>query len=293
MSPSNIPVIFGATSTLGQALTKACKKLNIKKVLLSRSGKNHIKFDAQNISTCCFINDISSLHTVYLAFGESNLDYVGDNPLATKKVNIDATMFLAAWAIKKGARVVFFSSEQVIAGRDGENSEISNPLPINEYGRQKAFVENQLSRLSGNWVIARMGSVISCDRGNNCMVEKTYNSLIAKNALMARNNIFSLTPVDQVAHGLIEAMQGTFDRQIVNLVCNKAIARQDLAQKICETSKKGRLMNFELCDFSNLSFKEPRAKSSFLISNNHWVLDNFNAGEQSKVIEAKIEVLDA
>lgn len=82
-------------------------------------------------------------HVVHTA-AEKSLAVCEADKARARRVNYDATLKLAELAVKHGARFVFLSSDQVFDGRQGRYTEMSEPSPINNYGKLKMLAEKEL-----------------------------------------------------------------------------------------------------------------------------------------------------
>ncbi len=95
----------------------------------------------------------------------SNVELCEREPAAARAVNVDATLALAGAAREAGATFVFLSSEYVFDGEHGPYAEEPPRSPINEYGRQKAEVEEPLPGITGgDYLVARVSCVYAHER---------------------------------------------------------------------------------------------------------------------------------
>ena len=95
----------------------------------------------------------------------SNVELCEREPAAARAVNVDATLALAGAAREAGATFVFLSSEYVFDGEHGPYAEEAATSPINEYGRQKAEVEEPLPGITGgDYLVARVSCVYGHER---------------------------------------------------------------------------------------------------------------------------------
>ena len=286
-------VVIGSNGTVGHALSEYFENkhgINVKK-LSKTISEGSVPFNAVKDDIFQMLPNLSSDYVVYLAFGLTNLDAVARNKENSAELNVVAMMNIIECCAKVGARVVFLSSEQVFAGINGPSLETDTPCPINEYGRQKVLVEEILIRSNADWVIARMGSVISSKIGNNCLIEKTYNTL-KKDSLIARDNFFSLTDLGYVVKILSLFASSHLKHHIYHVVSNKTTSRTALANIILRFSKNDLLKRYKLCDFDELSFEEERPKASYLYDT--LIKDDFSVIYENKHLKIiqKIELLD-
>lgn len=69
------------------------------------------------------------------------------SPLATRTLNVDASVFLAEVCAERKVPFLFTSSEQVFDGHSDSYTEQDIPNPLNEYGRQKWEAEQLIQKL--------------------------------------------------------------------------------------------------------------------------------------------------
>src|SRR5260370_28221207 len=177
------PVIIGATGSLGRMLhaqagaeflgrtvgavydralfvesaeyTRSETAPTVDTVATSRSGgPGFIPFDVLRNDLTDVVPDLGPHDCVYLAFGLTNLNWVHAHPKESRMVNVESTLRIIHQALDCGARVVFFSSEQVFDGRKGGYDETGPPNPITQYGRQKGRVEKPPNERAGHSGIA-------------------------------------------------------------------------------------------------------------------------------------------
>jgi dTDP-4-dehydrorhamnose reductase len=97
---------------------------------------------------------------VYLCAGVCRMALCEDDPITTSKINIDGMMSVARYFRDKGAFVVFLSTNQVFAGDQSFVPDDAPHQPLNEYGRQKAIVEQQIRTQCPRSAIVRLTKVV-------------------------------------------------------------------------------------------------------------------------------------
>jgi dTDP-4-dehydrorhamnose reductase len=83
-----------------------------------------------------------------------------DDPIGTSKINIDAMMSAAKYFSDRGAFIVFLSTNQVFYGNQSFVPENAPYQPLNEYGRQKSVVEEQIRENCPRSAIVRLTKVV-------------------------------------------------------------------------------------------------------------------------------------
>src|SRR5262245_15636160 len=136
-------------------------------VTTRQGGADTLRFDAQTDDLAEVIPDLGAGDCVYLAFGLANPNWVHAHPLEARACNVDATQRVLERVLERGARAVFFSTENVFDGRTGGYDESSVPNPLTEYGRLKVEVERDLQARGGDWIIVRIGATVTEGLGGN------------------------------------------------------------------------------------------------------------------------------
>ncbi len=96
----------------------------------------------------------------------SNTGYCEEHPEESYRVNVQGVVNLAAAAAHYGAKLVFFSSDQVYNGNTekGLLDEAVPTAPENHYGRHKKLAEEEALRLCGDTVALRATWMYDCLR---------------------------------------------------------------------------------------------------------------------------------
>ncbi len=102
----------------------------------------------------------STFSTVVLCAGITSVEACETNHLKTREVNVSATVALATALLNAGAHVIFFSTNMVFDGVVPDAAPDRAFSAVTEYGRQKAAVEDELSKLQKTLTILRLGKVL-------------------------------------------------------------------------------------------------------------------------------------
>ena len=113
--------------------------------------------------------DLSDLDHLNLEFNydsaifcasQTSLSECESNPKESRKINVDAISKLAEILNSKGTFLLFLSTNQVFDGKKAYRKASDQKNPINEYGRQKSDVEENILKLSKSSVL-RLSKVIN------------------------------------------------------------------------------------------------------------------------------------
>ena len=165
----------------------------------------------------------------------SNVERCELEPAATRTVNVDGTLGLAAAAHAVGATFVFFSSEYVFDGTDGPYDEAREISPINEYGRQKVEVEQALPDLTGgNYIVARVSCVYGHERRRKNFVFQLWSALTdGREFRTPGDQIGTPTAAANAAEVVRDLLDGS-ERGTFHVAGAERMLRSDLARVAAE-----------------------------------------------------------
>lgn len=157
-----------------------------------------------------------------------------DNAL-TRKVNVDGTLELIRQLVTKGIKPVFFSSDYVFDGMDGNYADDAPTNPITEYGRQKAVVESKIGEIAGgNYLVVRLGKVFSLEKGDNSLFDEMARILASGGIVKAAfDQLFSPILISDVIKAVIY-LQANKVTGIVNVCSPETWARYNMAIKLAK-----------------------------------------------------------
>ena len=99
---------------------------------------------------------------IFLAAADAFVERCEREPAMTRRVNVEAPRLIAESIATTGALLVVFSSEYVFDGTAGPYGEDDARRPINEYGRQKAELED-IVLATGRGLVCRTSAVFGQD----------------------------------------------------------------------------------------------------------------------------------
>lgn len=134
-------IIAGADSYIGQRIQQSINK-EVKLLLLSSiNGDNYTFFDLLQISKFNF-EIINKSDTVVFLAGISSPDLCNENYQNAFNINVIGSIQFISNCLKRGARVLFFSSDVIYGHSLKRNDETIIPSnPIGEYGKMKLLIE--------------------------------------------------------------------------------------------------------------------------------------------------------
>ncbi len=120
----------------------------------------------------------------------TSLEVCEDSPTLAMRVNAEAPAEIAAWASRRGVRLVHFSTDYVFGGEsEGLLNETDVPCPVNVYGQSKLAGELSVLSSSQNSVI-RVSWVFGPEKPS--FIDQIFHSALAGERLAAVVDKFSL-----------------------------------------------------------------------------------------------------
>jgi dTDP-4-dehydrorhamnose reductase len=115
---------------------------------------------------------------IFLAAADAYVERCEREPAVTRRVNVDAPRVIAESSAAIDALLVVFSSEYVFDGTAGAYAEDDARRPINEYGRQKAALED-IALAAGRGLVCRTSGVFGDDPKRKNFVAQVIDRLRA------------------------------------------------------------------------------------------------------------------
>jgi len=132
-------VIIGASGYIGRGLFNKFERNNVIGTS-SKASKDLLKFDLSSFDSKD-LSFVSSGDYVFLLSAISSPDICANNTDYAKKINLTGTKELISEALKRNAKVVFFSSDTVYGNSEESFDESKIPAPIGIYANMKNEVE--------------------------------------------------------------------------------------------------------------------------------------------------------
>jgi dTDP-4-dehydrorhamnose reductase len=128
---------------------------NCKIYQLDKTNKENTLYLLKKISPDVII-DCSALH---------NVDYCETHREETRKVNLEAPLFIANYCKDYGTRMIYISTDYVFDGTAENYNEESKPNPLNYYGNIKLKAEIEIARSGISYGIARTSLIFGWNPG--------------------------------------------------------------------------------------------------------------------------------
>jgi dTDP-4-dehydrorhamnose reductase len=121
-----------------------------------------IRLDITDADATAMVIRESRADVIFLAAADAYVERCEREPVETRRVNVEAPRKMSAFIAETGALLVVFSSEYVFDGSAGTYGEGDGRHPINEYGRQKAALED-IALATGRGLVCRTSGVFGDD----------------------------------------------------------------------------------------------------------------------------------
>lgn len=151
-------LVIGGTGLVGNALTRAWSRRGSEVVAATfhcHETPFFRQLDMQDLDVVRRILNEIRPGLVAVPAANPNVDYCELHPEETRGVNVRGTLNVLRVCGEIGARMIFFSSDYVFDGKKGVYSEGDAVSPLNEYGRQKAQVEEEVLKAGPEHLVVR------------------------------------------------------------------------------------------------------------------------------------------
>jgi dTDP-4-dehydrorhamnose reductase len=152
------------------------------------------------------------------------------DPAGTARANVLGSSAVLEAARNVGARLVFLSTDYVFDGEDGPYGENATPRPINEYGRQKRAIEQQVVDRDDGLVV-RTCQVFGHDARRANYVLRVADQVRRGHRLRAAIDLMGTpTYVDDLAAAVVVLLLGP-ERGYWHVAGREYLSRYDLARR--------------------------------------------------------------
>ncbi|MCW8916125.1 MAG: sugar nucleotide-binding protein [Magnetovibrio sp.] len=285
-------IIIGASGMIGSRLCALASDQDIPLIATCRSHpvEGCRLFDMAYDHLVQLAPTLGAGDVVYLLAANSDPNAVFREPDAARLLNVNATLRLAREAMAVGARVVFVSTEQVFDGAGGF-CEDDMPKPQCLYAQQKVEVEQTLLAEHGDICIVRAGALVGDLPSDNCIVAKTYETLLKPEACMARDNVFTVTDVHDIANVLL-LLSNPSQHRLYHVAAGPEVSRTVLADLVMEMSRYGSDMTYKTVNFADIPYAEPRGCVTWMKSKRIQDEFGYSFTPTPQVVRQKVQLLD-
>lgn len=152
------------------------------------------------------------------------------------RLNVEGTLDLVKKLIKYDIQPILFSTAYVFDGERGGYDELSATHPINEYGRQKEYLEKTIRDICGNhYLMIRCSKVFDVCKGSGTLLDQISDDLVNKRLIRAAHDqVFNPILLEDLVQAVI-ALQKKEARGLYNVCAEEVWTRLDLVREMAKT----------------------------------------------------------
>jgi len=285
--------ILGASGVIGSELFNTLKQINSE--VFGTYFKNKLfddleYFDIEKDSVSSKYS-IQKDDIVYIFSSIIDPNFIFKNQEKSNLLNVLSLKRVVEEITSIGTKIVFLSTEIVFNGLKGGYVESDQTDPQTLYGKQKIEIETYIKKKSDNYLILRTGAIVPWGKGLNCPVSKTYDTLLQDKPKMIKDNLFTITDVQDIVSVIMILNDLKIKNEIFHVVSNPAVYRTQLASSIIQISSN-KLNKYETVLMEDINYPEPRPLFSWLDNSKLKSLIDFDFRDASDIIKEKVKQID-
>ena len=152
--------------------------------------------------------DWPSFSHAIIASGATKINFCETHKELSYRLNVEGTLSIARQLKEKGIFPIFFSTDYVFDGTAPPYDEESPLCPLNQYGRQKAILEQEIPKICGpDHLILRLGKVFGLQPGDGTLLDEMASRFAQNTPIRAASDqIFTPVFVDDAVEGILRLM---------------------------------------------------------------------------------------
>jgi dTDP-4-dehydrorhamnose reductase len=235
-------LIIGASGFIGYSLYKVFRKnFDVLGTYYSNKIANLKFLDFLDESQLVSIIKDFDPKIILLPAALPNVEYCEKNSEECWKYNVEAPMKIINQIKNLNIKLVFYSSDYIFDGQNGPYSEISDPNPLNEYGKCKLETETRIINNLKNYLIIRTTVVYGFERNRKNFIYRLIDTLNKGIKIkVPYDQIGTPTYVDNLSEATLKLIEK--DRGgIFNIVGSDLLSRYKfslIAAKVFNLNKK-------------------------------------------------------
>lgn len=249
------PLVIGAKGFVGRHFYRYFRTL-----FPDLIGTHHSQADDLHIldlENPAFDFSLSGYRYALITGGIANLRICEENPEKSYRCNVEGPIKLGKELLKRKIIPVFFSTDYVFDGTEEIYKADTPTSPLNEYGRQKAELENQALELES--IVIRLSKVYGVEKGDGTLFDEMASRLQQKRPIRAaRDQVFAPISIEDVVKGVSFLMHLQV-RGIINVASRVCASRLQMAEKVAQKLdvEKCLVEEIELTELND-SFQRPK-----------------------------------
>lgn len=171
-------------------------------------------------------------------------------------INVVKTKQLIGKLTERGFHVIYFSSDNVFDGENGNYTERSRTNPINKYGSMKAEMEQYILRDVPDACILRIPKIVSPQMNRKNIFTEWLNQAKTGYIRCIKGNFLSFLCIEDIYQACLTVIEKGM-HGLYNIAGDESFSRAELAEKFC---KKLGITDVEIqeCDVQEFHFKDKR-----------------------------------
>lgn len=253
-------VVFGATGYIGSYIFEQLRREGFPVIGTSRKSCNNEKmivYDILSDNICSIMSQIANDDKIAIVcIAESNIDRCNENHSNAYKTNVIRTRELIRELTAKQFKVIFFSSDQVFDGIQGNYTEASERHPVNEYGKMKAEMEDYLLLNEPEVCILRIPKVVSTLRKKQNVLSEWNDRIDDGSIRCIKGNRLSFVSMDDIYHACRLVAEKKLSG-LYNIAGDIDYSRAELARMFYDKLGVNEVQ-IEECNVDEFHFKDKR-----------------------------------
>lgn len=261
-------LLIGASGFIGGTIYQYAQRHGIEIIGTStRGGNGLLAYDLEHDTPKKFLNyssDKQSEKTFALvAAAKTNINFCHANKQLTNKINVERTKDLLSFFYEHDIKTLYFSSDYVFDGKNGNYSEDSPVNPVTVYGVQKALMEEFILDNLPSTLIYRITKNVDDEYRDKNLFKELYDDYRAGKVLRCICGLkFNPTYVEDLAQcvftGLNKNLYGLY-----NVANPEMYTRAELVKKFIHAHDTNYSSIIE-SDVSTWNFSEPKPLNTTL-----------------------------
>ncbi len=259
-------LVLGASGYIGSYLYNRLKS-DGKKVWGTRyqnqNEDTYLHFNIIDDDIGCVLRHLNGEEaTVFFCIGKANIDWCYKNYEQAYQINVLKTKELIHEMVSQGMHVIFFSTDCVFDGKDGNYTEKSKTHGINRYGAMKADMEQYLSQYEPEVCIYRISKVVGVERTKQNIFYEWECQANAGLIRCIKDNYLSFVSIEDLYQACLLAAERKLCG-LYNIAADIAYSRAELAELFC---RKLEITDVNILDYDiqEFGFKDFRPLNTSL-----------------------------
>lgn len=215
----------------------------------------YIRFDIlrDNVQTIVAEQIGEGKRVAIFCIAQSNIDKCYEDYRNAYIINVIKTKEVLKVLSDYNYKIIFFSSDNVFDGKEGNYSEESKTNPLNNYGKMKEEIEKYILDEIKNACIFRLPKVLDSRKTDKNLLFNLDN-INKQNYKCINGNIMSFLGMEDLYKMILIAIQRNLEN-IFHICGEEQILRRDFIEKFFEFTNKDKRQIIE-CDIADMPFRD-------------------------------------